>query len=127
MSLIQTYQQAEAEMKRLQEQMEELQNDERLQTELEFKSQVESLMEEYGKSVSDVVSLLDPQGRLRPSMAPKAKSGGERKKRKLKVYRNPETGEVVETRGGNQKTLKAWKLQYGADRVESWLERVEES
>ncbi|MFC2990624.1 hypothetical protein [Halomonas tibetensis] len=38
-----------------------------------------------------------------------------RAKRKLKIYKNPNTGEVVETRGGNQKTLKAWKNEYVAE------------
>jgi len=31
------------------------------------------------------------------------------------------TGEVVETKGGNHKTLKEWKSKYGSDKVESWL------
>ncbi len=38
------------------------------------------------------------------------------------VYRNPETGEVVETKGGNHRVLKAWKEQYGADTVNAWLQ-----
>jgi hypothetical protein len=39
----------------------------------------------------------------------------------VKVYKNPHTGEVVETKGGNHKTLKEWKAEYGSDTVESWL------
>jgi hypothetical protein len=39
----------------------------------------------------------------------------------FKVYKNPHTGEVVETKGGNQKTLKEWKAEHGSDTVESWL------
>ncbi|WP_256219368.1 DNA binding protein, partial [Pseudomonas sp. NBRC 111133] len=39
----------------------------------------------------------------------------------VKVYKNPHSGEVVETKGGNQRTLKAWKNEYGAEVVESWL------
>lgn len=31
------------------------------------------------------------------------------------------SGEVVETKGGNHKTIKDWKAQYGAQEVESWL------
>lgn len=38
----------------------------------------------------------------------------------MKVYKNPLTGEIVETKGGNHKLLKAWKAQFGAE-VESWL------
>jgi hypothetical protein len=39
----------------------------------------------------------------------------------VKVYKNPESGEVVETKGGNHKTLKEWKAKYGSEKVESWL------
>jgi hypothetical protein len=39
----------------------------------------------------------------------------------VKVYKNPHTGEVVETKGGNHKTLKEWKAQHGTAIVESWL------
>jgi hypothetical protein len=38
------------------------------------------------------------------------------------VYKNPETGETVESKGGNHKVLKAWKEQYGAEQVEGWLQ-----
>lgn len=31
------------------------------------------------------------------------------------------SGEVVESKGGNHKTLKDWKAQYSAQEVESWL------
>ena len=44
-----------------------------------------------------------------------------RKKRMIKEYRNPYEREIVETRGGNHKTLRAWKDQYGAEVVDSWL------
>jgi hypothetical protein len=41
----------------------------------------------------------------------------------LKVYKNPHTGEVVETKGGNHKTLKEWKAEHGSATVESWLNK----
>ncbi|WP_164661673.1 DNA binding protein, partial [Pseudomonas viridiflava] len=37
------------------------------------------------------------------------------------VYQNPHTGELIETKGGNHRGLKAWKEQYGVDTVDSWL------
>jgi hypothetical protein len=37
------------------------------------------------------------------------------------VYKNPHTGEVVETKGGNHKGLKEWKAEHGSATVESWL------
>jgi hypothetical protein len=30
---------------------------------------------------------------------------------------------VVETKGGNHKTLKEWKTKHGADEVESWVKK----
>ncbi|MBE0487949.1 MAG: DNA binding protein [Halomonas sp.] len=125
MSLLNEYMQMEQQLKQLQSNMEKLQNDKRLQSELEFKDRLESLMKEFGKSAADVIALLDPKP---AAAAPKAASApaGARRKRKLKIYKNPNTGEVVETRGGNQKTLKAWKDEHGGDTVESWLVRVEE-
>ncbi|MNG28486.1 hypothetical protein D3C84_1137530 [compost metagenome] len=66
-----------------------------------------------------MINLLDPQsGRRAPAANSKA---GNRKPRQIKIYKNPNSGEVVETKGGNHKTLKEWKAQYGSDTVESWL------
>jgi hypothetical protein len=77
------------------------------------------LLAEYGYSLPNVINLLDPQVRRR---APAAESkSGSRKPRQVKVYKNPHTGEVVETKGGNHKTLKEWKAEYGSATVESWL------
>ena len=104
------------EQKAIQEQLEKLENDPRLQKELEFKDKLIALMEEFGKSPADVLDLLNPGSR---PVAAKTPTG--RAKRKLKIYKNPTTGEVVETRGGNQKTVKAWKDEYGHDTVESWV------
>ena len=40
--------------------------------------------------------------------------------RKVKQYKNPHTGETIETKGGNHKTLKEWKATWGGDTVEGW-------
>jgi|TARA_R110000796_G_scaffold222991_1_gene339196 hypothetical protein len=50
-----------------------------------------------------------------------SESPARRKKRKIKVYRNPYDREIVEIRGGNHKTLRAWKDLHGAEVVDSWL------
>lgn len=125
MSLLNEYMQMEQQLKELQSNLDKLQNDKRLQTELEFKDKLESLMNEYGKSAADVIALLDPKPAATSSKTASSPAGV-RRKRKLKIYKNPNTGEVVETRGGNQKTLKAWKDEFGSETVESWLVRVEE-
>lgn len=78
-----------------------------------------ALLAEYGYSLKDVINLLDPQaGHRAPAVESKA---GSRKPRQVKVYKNPHTGEVVETKGGNHKTLKEWKAEYGSSTVESRL------
>jgi hypothetical protein len=68
-----------------------------------------------------IINLLDPQSTKRgPALAA---TPGTRKPRELKIYKNPHTGEVVETKGGNHKTLKEWKTKHGSDVVESWLKK----
>jgi hypothetical protein len=43
--------------------------------------------------------------------------------RRIKTLINPRTGEVVETKGSNHKTLKEWKTKHGSNEVESWLDK----
>ncbi|MBG6290247.1 MULTISPECIES: histone-like nucleoid-structuring protein, MvaT/MvaU family [Pseudomonas] len=109
----------EAERK-LQEQLallEKLKSDGGLKKELEFKDQLQALMDQYGMNLRNVIEILDPQTSTEPAAAQPA-----RRTRQLKIYKNPHNGETIETKGGNHKTLKAWKQQYGGDTVESWLQ-----
>lgn len=99
--------------------LESMKGDSALKKEMEFESKLRALLGEYSYSLKNVISLLDPQaGRHAPATESKANS---RKPRLAKVYKNPHSGEVVETKGGNHKTLKEWKAKYGSDTVESWL------
>ncbi|MHC8350984.1 histone-like nucleoid-structuring protein, MvaT/MvaU family [Pseudomonas sp. RT4P38] len=99
--------------------LESMKSDSGLKKEMEFESKLRVLLGEYGYSLPNVISLLDPQARRRaPAIESKA---GTRKPRQVKVYKNPNSGEVVETKGGNHKTLKEWKAKFGSDTVESWL------
>lgn len=115
MSLLQQYAQLEQQAKELQRQMEALQERDAFKKEKEFLEKLQGLIEEFGRTPQDVINLLSPE-RI-GSTATETR----RKKRKLKVYRNPSTNEVVETRGGNHKTLRLWKDEHGAEAVESWL------
>ncbi|MNG28785.1 hypothetical protein D3C84_1140930 [compost metagenome] len=90
-----------------------------LKQEIEFETKLRALLAKYGYSLKDIVNLLDPHaGRRAPTVQSQS---GTRKPRQVKVYKNPESGELVETKGGNHKTLKEWKAKYGSDTVESWL------
>lgn len=124
MSLLNEYIQKEQQLKQLQEDLQRLEGDQRLKSELEFKDKLEALMNEFGKRAGDVIALLEPTTDQRSTKT--TASGNARRKRRLKIYKNPKTGEVIETRGGNHKGLRSWKAQYGDETVESWLERMED-
>lgn len=97
--------------------LESLKNDDGLKREIEFEKKLRDLLAEYGYSLRNVISILDPQAAARPASAAAQVT---RKPRQLKRYKNPNNGEVVETKGGNHKILKEWKFKYGAEVVESW-------
>ncbi|EIK59900.1 MULTISPECIES: histone-like nucleoid-structuring protein, MvaT/MvaU family [Pseudomonas] len=100
--------------------LETLKNDDGLKREIEFETKLRDLLGEYGYSLRNIVAILDPQSSNRRVPAT-AETKGSRKARAVKVYKNPHSGEVVETKGGNHKVLKEWKAEYGSDTVESWL------
>jgi hypothetical protein len=105
MTLLNEFKETEAELKRLQARLDEL----------------NELMEKYGKRPRDVVAAVAPELLPKKASAAPDEQSNPRRARNLKVYRNPETNEIIETKGGNHKVLKAWKAQYGADTVESWM------
>lgn len=99
-------------------QLEALKNDAGLKKEIEFEQKLQELMGSYGKSLRDIIAILDP-GSSTSLVAP---TGPKRRRaRVVKVYQNPHTGELIETKGGNHRGLKAWKEQCGVDTVDSWL------
>lgn len=102
--------------------LESLKNDAGLKKEIEFETQIKGLMVQYGKTLADVISILDPEAGGYGRRTAARVAAPQRKARAVKVYRNPKTGEVVETKGGNHKVLKAWKAEFGNDTVESWLQ-----
>lgn len=111
--------------KALQEQLaylESMKNDAGLKREIKFEEDLKKLMQEYGKSLRDVVAILDPESHRAAGKSSVRGAATQRKARAIKVYKNPNTNEVVETKGGNHKVLKAWKAEYGNDLVESWLQ-----
>jgi hypothetical protein len=116
-----------AEFRKLEQQLaaqfaelESMKGDSGLQKEIEFETKLRDLLGEYGFSLREIVGILDPHGSSGRKAAPVVAEKKTRKARDLKVYKNPLTGEVVETKGGNHKLLKAWKNQFG-DEVETWL------
>lgn len=120
MSLINEYRATEESIKELQARLANLSQDGKLQKELEFEKKLRELMAENGKSLRDVIALLDPESKLSKTPRGAVKTTSTKRARKVKQYKNPHNGEVIETKGGNHKTLKEWKAKWGGDVVESW-------
>lgn len=118
MSIIAEYKALEAQIAEQQKRLEALKGDEKLKKEIEFENKLRALLAEYNFSLRNVVALLDPNAGKSAAVP----VNGARRERTLKRYKNPNNGEVVETKGGNHKVLKAWKEQYGAEKVETWLQ-----
>ncbi|BEH15182.1 histone-like nucleoid-structuring protein, MvaT/MvaU family [Marinobacter shengliensis] len=119
MAKINDYYQKKQLMEKLAAELEQLEKDQALKGELEFENKVRDLMSEYKKSPKDFLQILLA---IDPSIAGvKADiSTGTRAKRPMKTYKNPHTGDVVKTRGGNHKTLNEWREKYGKEAVQSW-------
>ena len=122
MSKLAEFRQLEQSLAEQMKALEALKNDAGLKAEIEFEGKLRDLLGHYGKSLRDVIAILDPASHRRQSFAPAAPTAT-RKPRALKVYKHPESGEIVETKGGNHKLLKEWKIQYGAETVEGWLQK----
>ncbi|MCU1738992.1 MULTISPECIES: histone-like nucleoid-structuring protein MvaT [Pseudomonas] len=120
MSLIQKYNETKSAIEQLQAQMAAMEKDGALKKEMEFESKLRTLLGEYNKALPDVINILDPQAKAGKAVRGAVKTTGTKRARKVKQYKNPHNGEVIETKGGNHKTLKEWKAKWGGDVVESW-------
>lgn len=121
MSVLSDYMKKEQLLKQLQEELQALENNKELQQELEFKDALTRLMTEYGKVSRDVCEMLDPSYTAQKGGKKATNKDDGRKKRTLKVYKNPHTGEFVETRGGNNKKIQEWKAEHGNEEVVGWV------
>lgn len=118
MNLINEYLELEKTVKSAMERMAIIEQDPLFAREREFEVKLRELMGENHKSLRDIINILDPD-----SSRPAAFKNAETKTRKARAvltYVNPHDGSVVETKGGNHKTLRAWSAQYGKDVVKGW-------
>ena len=120
MSLINEYRATEEAIKELQARLQSMSAHDKLQKELEFEGKLRALMAEYQKSLPSIIAILDPEARS-SKVARASKTTSTKRPRKIKQYKNPNSGEVIETKGGNHKVLKEWKAKWGSDVVESWV------
>ena len=122
MSKLAEFRQLEKHLAEQMAQLEALKGDAGLAEEIKFEEKLRNLLGQYGKSLRDVIAILDPASLNRKGAA-LAPIKATRRERVVKVYKNPHTGETIETKGGNHRQLKEWKTEFGADTVESWLSK----
>lgn len=116
-----------AEFRKLEQQLaeqltelESMKSDSSLKKEMEFESKLRALLGEYGFSLKNIISILDPGAGRSTSSPIAAPVKAARKARDVKIYKNPNSGELIETKGGNHRQLKEWTIEFGVDVVESW-------
>lgn len=115
----------EALLAKLTEELKALENDKELKSDLKLRDEIEALLKKHGRPASHLAVLFDlrptpTRGRKRAAGKAAEAPVRKRRRRKLKIYKNPHTGEKIETRGGNHRVLKAWKAEHGPEVVESW-------
>jgi hypothetical protein len=95
-----------------------------IQPKLDQQKELQEYVEALGLSMREGALLIyDFEKKTATTTASGSDQPKTRRAREVKIYQNPHTGEIVETKGGNQKTLKEWKSKHGADAVESWLRK----
>jgi hypothetical protein len=113
--------------------MKKIENDTSLDRDARFYQEFVALKARYNFSATDVLRLLRPAASVAsPSLVDdlfevllseeRLAAAANPSTKPLRRYRNPHTGEVVQTRGSNHTRLKAWKRQYGADVLPNWRE-----
>lgn len=114
MSLIQEYDQIQTEIGKLNKRKAEIESSQAFMMEKEFRDKLTALMSEHGKSLKQIIAILDPKA---------AQDSLPRGKRTVVevVYRHPQTGEQITHRGGPNAKLKAWRECHGVDTVKSWI------
>lgn len=122
MSRIAEYRKLETELESQRAELEQRRNDPELQKDVAFEAKLLELLRAYEMGLADVISILEPGFTVgEQGMAPTKKRS--RRAREVKVYRNPLTGETVQSKGGNNKLLGSWKARFGSEEVESWVQR----
>lgn len=118
MSKLLEFRKAEQALREQLAHLERLKHDKELGREIEFENKLKALLQEYGFQPQDVVDIFQQQAPEAP-----VETGSGRRVRKIQVWKNPVTGEELQTKSGNNKQLKAWKAEYGDSVVAAWLQR----
>ena len=117
---ISRYEQLRQEEERIAKEIASLKEDDAFKNDMACKQDIEQSLKDHGKTPQDLLSLFPEI--LPDTSSPKRTRTKEqsRTRRPLKRYTHPDTGETIESRGLNQKTLRAWSKDHGLEVVKSW-------
>lgn len=104
--------------------LERLHADPALRKDLEFETKLRDLLGSCRMGLAEVIAILESDFKGVQAGAVNTERPT-RRPREVKVYRNPLTGEIVESKGGNNKLLAAWKARFASFEVESWVQNGE--
>lgn len=111
----------EKQMAKLEKELKSIERSPAFRKEMAVIRALNGLMKKHNYSKRDLIALLQEDNSSDTKKGRNKAAKAERKTRILKIYKNPHTGETVETRGGNHKVLKAWKSEYMISNIEEWL------
>lgn len=120
MSVLQKFKELQYQLKKAEDQHEQLKQSPEVIKALEFEEMLKKLMVEYGMSLEDIVAIVRPGAQIISAGADPLPK--QRKKRQARRYTNPHSGESFVTRGGNHKILRKWKQRWGAAVERWWVE-----
>ena len=101
MSALNKLRQKQGALKKLQQELAALENSAAVRAEQAFMNDLDALMRKYSKSTSDILEALG------------VSNAKNRMPRKMRTFRNPATGETLEAKSTNNKTLKQWAAASG--------------
>ena len=113
--------QLQKQIEQLKKELRSIENSAAFRKENAIKRSLTTLMKKHGCSSADLITLLQDDSSAPAKRGKRSAASGTRKPRKLKIFRNPNSGETVETRGGNHKVLKAWKAEHNLATIDEWL------
>ena len=122
MSKLLEFRKAEQALREQLARLESLKHDTELKREMEFEDKLKELLQEYGFKLQNIVDILQPQP-LHIAELDLLEQDSGRRVRQTQIWTNPITGEVLETKSGNNKTLKARKAEHGEKFVATWLQK----
>ncbi|MBI6621529.1 H-NS histone [Pseudomonas corrugata] len=120
--LIVEYRNIREQIKALESRLREIETSPAFAREAEFEEALRKLMKTFGKSLRDIIQILDSNaGRLNRSFSAVDNDGSSVRLRKVLTYENPHTKEIVKSAGGNHKVLKEWRKRYPAEDIKNWV------